>query len=85
MYPLTYLPVEFLFIFHPHIFCKWIIIFMRVTIHDHIFTDNAWTSTPTTWIFHGCAFELKPERKGPQELRVLVEIGNNICLDVRPP
>lgn len=60
----THLPVELLFVFHPHVLSKWIIIVMRVAVYYHIVIDNAWTSTSATWIFHGCAFELKPEKKG---------------------
>ena len=49
----TNLSVELLFIFHPHVLCKWIVIFMRMTVNYHIFIDDAWASTAATWIFHG--------------------------------
>ena len=36
------LSVKFLCLFHPRVLCKWIVIFMRMTINNHIFGEDAW-------------------------------------------
>lgn len=56
---ITCLPVKFLFVFHPHVLRKGIVVFVRVTVDDHVFTDDARASAAATWVFHGCAFDSK--------------------------
>lgn len=54
----TCLPVELLFVLHPHVLRKGIVIFVGVPVDNHIFADDAGASAAATWIFHGCVSDL---------------------------
>lgn len=54
----TCLPVELLFVLHPHVLREGIVIFVGVPVDNHIFADDAGASAAATWIFHGCVSDL---------------------------
>lgn len=57
---MTCLPVKLLFVLHPHVLSKGVVILVRVPVDDHILADDAGAGTAATRVLHGCHSDPKP-------------------------